>query len=167
MIFEIFISSVVLLRLAELYLAARNERWMRLNGAVEYSSGHYPLLVSLHLLFFLSLPAEYYGFGPHSAHTGLIALYVVLILLKGWTIASLGRFWNTRVLRIPGAPLVTKGPYRFVRHPNYIIVAAELLVIPLAFDLYATAIVFSILNAALLYVRVGVENRALKDEPEP
>ncbi|HTN17877.1 MAG TPA: isoprenylcysteine carboxylmethyltransferase family protein [Chitinophagaceae bacterium] len=163
MAFALFISFVVLLRLAELYIAARNERRMRLQGAVEYGSAHYPVIVCLHTFFFVSLLVEYCLFGPHSYHTGLIALYLLLVLLKAWVISSLGRFWNTRILRIPGTPLVANGPYRFVKHPNYIIVVAELIIIPMTFDLYRTAIVFSLLNAAMLYVRIGVENRALKD----
>jgi methyltransferase len=163
MAFEIFISFVLLLRIAELYVAAKNERWIRQQGAVEYGSGHYPIIVSLHTFFFVSLIAEYYWLSPHTYHTALIALYSILILLKVWVISSLGKFWNTKILRLPGKPLVNKGPYRFFRHPNYIIVVAEIIVIPLAFDLYRTAILFSILNALMLYVRIGVENQALKN----
>lgn len=166
MAFICFISFVILLRLAELYIAARNERRLRQEGAVEYGSAHYPVMVCLHAFFFVSLLAEYYLSGPYSYHTAIIALYLLLVLLKAWVISSLGRFWNTRILRIPGAPLIAKGPYRFVKHPNYIIVIAEIIVIPMAFGLYRTAIVFSLLNAAMLYVRIGVENRALKDGPQ-
>lgn len=166
MAFICFISFVILLRLAELYIAARNERRLRQEGAVEYGSAHYPAMVCLHAFFFVSLLAEYYLSGPYSYHTAIIALYLLLVLLKAWVISSLGRFWNTRILRIPGAPLIAKGPYRFVKHPNYVIVIAEIIVIPMAFGLYRTAIVFSLLNAAMLYVRIRVENRALKDGPQ-
>src|SRR5688572_15779192 len=143
MVFKIFMLFVLLLRAAELYVAARNERWMRQNGAIEYGSSHYPLMVCLHAFFFVSLIAEYYWFSPHSYHTGLIALYIILVLLKAWVISSLGKAWNTKILRLPGKPLIRKGPYRFFRHPNYMIVIAEIIVIPLTFDLFRTAILFT------------------------
>lgn len=91
-----------------------------------------------------------------------LGLYAVLLAFKAWVILSLGFFWTTRIIRIPRTPLVKRGPYRFIKHPNYVIVIAEIVVIPLAFHLYYTAIIFTALNAVMLSVRVSAENRALQ-----
>lgn len=161
MIFIFFISFVILLRIAELFIAKSNEKWMRKNGAVEYGREHYPFMVSMHTLFFIALITEYCLQDVHR-HIGiLIVFYCLLIILKFWAIGTLGKFWNTRILRIPGISLIAKGPYKYVKHPNYIIVVVEIAVIPLSFHLYYTAVIFSLLNAAMLYVRIKVENKAL------
>lgn len=163
MAFVFFISFVIFQRLLELVVARSNEKWARQQGAVEYGKRHYPFIVALHTLFLVSMIAEYYLLPV----TNLISLhyltaFMVLISLKIWVIASLGKYWNTKILRIPNAQLVSRGPYKYVKHPNYIIVIAEIAVIPLVFHLYYTAMVFSLLNVAMLFVRIRVENRALK-----
>ncbi|HCO67027.1 MAG TPA: hypothetical protein DIT04_04605 [Dysgonomonas sp.] len=161
MIFTIFIGFLILLRLGELLLARRNEKWMLQHGAVEYGKKHYPIIVILHVLFFISLITEYYFASTGYYSVPLLILYFLLLAFKAWVIFSLGKFWNTKIFRITGYPLVKKGPYKFIKHPNYIIVIAEIAIIPLIFNLYYTAIIFSILNALVLYIRVREENKAL------
>ena len=161
MAFILFISFIVLLRVIELVYSTHNEKWLRKMGAVEYGREHYPFMVLLHVSFLCSLIAEYLVAGNTGYSSILLVLYFILLAFKFWVLWSLGRYWNTRILRIPGGQLVATGPYRFVKHPNYIIVICEIALIPLAFHLYITAIVFSILNLVMLYVRIKAENRAL------
>ena len=146
-------------RLGELVYARRNEARLRDRGAVESGAGHYPLFILLHgawlLAVFLLIPADRVPSWP------LIALFLLLQAARVWVVATLGPYWTTRVLSLPGAPLVRRGPYRWVRHPNYLIVAAEIAVLPLAFGAWWIAIAFSLANALLLYHRIGVEERAL------
>lgn len=154
-------SFVGALRIGELILARRNGQWLLRQNAVEYGREHYPYMVTLHTLFFVSLVVEYYVRGTPQFSTVLLGVYFLLLLFKGWTIRSLGKYWNTRIYRVPEAPLVTRGPYRYLKHPNYLIVIAEIAVIPLVFHLYYTAVIFSLLNAVMLTVRIRTENRAL------
>ena len=162
MVFTVFIIFLLLLRGGELLLARRNERWLLQHGAVEYGNEHYSYIVALHALFFVSLITEYV-FTSHGYYSvPLLILYFLLLAFKIWAILSLGKFWNTKIFRIPGYPLVKKGPYRFMKHPNYVIVIAEIALIPLIFHLYITAVVFSVLNGWMLYVRIREENRALQ-----
>lgn len=161
MVFTIFIIFLILLRLGELLLARRNEKWILQHGGVEYGQKHYRYIVMLHVLFFISLITEYTLTSTGYYSIPLLVLYFLLLTFKAWVIFSLGKFWNTKIFRIPGYPLVKKGPYKFIKHPNYLIVIAEILLIPLIFHLYATAIVFSVLNGVMLYVRINEENKAL------
>lgn len=148
-------------RLGELAYARRNESRLRSRGAVESGAAHYPLFILLHgawlLAVFLLIPADRVPSWP------LLALFLLLQAARIWVVATLGPYWTTRVLSLPGAPLVRRGPYRWVRHPNYLIVTAEIAVLPLAFDAWAIAIAFSLANALLLYHRIGVEERALAE----
>jgi methyltransferase len=107
------------------------------------------------LAVFLLIPADRAPSWP------LLAVFVLLQAARIWVVATLGPYWTTRVLSLPGAPLVRRGPYRWVRHPNYLIVTAEIAVLPLAFDAWAIAIAFSLANALLLYHRIGIEEGAL------
>lgn len=161
--FILFISFVVFQRLLELVVARGNEKWARAQGAVEYGKEHYPVIVLLHTSFLIAMIAEYY-LSPvtYLFNPTFLFVFLGLICLKIWVIASLGKYWNTKILRIPNVQLVNKGPYKYVKHPNYLIVIAEIAIIPLVFHLYYTAMVFSLLNAAMLFVRIRVENRALK-----
>lgn len=161
MVFAAFLLFVLLLRAGELLLSRRNARWLVRHGAVEYGARHYRWIVLLHAGFFLSLVVEYAVTAPGSYSLPLLALYFVLLAFKAWAVFSLGRFWNTRIYRIPGCPLVRRGPYRFIKHPNYWAVVAEIALIPLIFHLYVTALVFSLLNVWMLCRRIRVENRAL------
>ena len=156
-----FLGFVVLLRLAELLYSRRNERRLLAAGAREVGQRHYPLLVALHVAWILSLAI----FVPMNAplHEPWLAIFGALQLLRLWTVASLGRFWTTRVLTLPGAPLVRRGPYRFINHPNYLIVAAEIAVLPLAFGAWRLAAIFTVANAALLWWRIRIENEALAE----
>jgi methyltransferase len=155
------LGFVVLQRLVELLYSRRNERRLLAAGAREVGHRHYPLIVALHVAWILSLaifiPVDTPLRGPW------LAIFVALQLLRFWTIASLGRFWATRVLSLPGAPLVRRGPYRFVNHPNYLIVAAEIAALPLAFGAWRLAAIFTVVNATLLCWRICVENAALAE----
>ena len=161
MAFILFISFVILLRIGELVLSKSNEKWLLRNGAVEYGQKHYPFIVALHLLFIISLIIEYNTKQTVSFSIFLLLFYFLLIAFKTWVILSLGKFWNTRIYHIPGIPLVKKGPYSYFKHPNYLIVVAEIVVIPLIFHLYFTAITFTLLNAILLFIRIKEENKAM------
>lgn len=162
MVFAVFIVFLILLRVGELLLARRNERWLLQHGAVEYGRKHYRYIVMLHVFFFVSLITEYVFTSTGYYSIPLLVLYFLLLGFKAWAILSLGKFWNTKIFHITGYPLVKKGPYRFMKHPNYVIVIAEIALIPLIFHLYITAIVFSVLNGVMLYVRIREENKALK-----
>jgi len=128
---------------------------------VEYGRQHYPFIIALHISFLLSLIIEYLVKLPQSYSLFFIIFYLILLLIKVWIIVSLGKFWNTRIYHIAKFQLVKKGPYNYFKHPNYLVVIAEIAVIPLAFHLYFTAIFFSVLDAVMLYVRIKEENKAL------
>jgi len=162
MIFILFISFIILLRLGELVYSKRNEKWLLQNQAVEYGKSHYPFIVALHVLFILSLIVEYWVKQPVSYSFYFLIFYFTLLLFKAWVILSLGKFWNTKIYHIPNAPLIKKGPYQYIKHPNYLIVIVEIAIIPLVFHLYYTAIIFSILNGIMLWVRIKEENKALE-----
>lgn len=159
MYFVLFITFLIIQRGVELYISKRNEKWLLSKGAVEYGREHYPYIVALHTLFILSLIAEYYLIGNKQISYVFLMLFLLLLLFKYWALSSLGPYWNTRIYRIPGSIAVKKGPYRIFKHPNYMDVIAEIAIIPLIFHLYYTAIIFSVLNLAMLSVRIRVENR--------
>lgn len=146
-------------RLAELFYARRNTRILKAEGAYESGAGHYPFLVAVHVLWLLSLavfvPAE------RAPDWALLGVFVVLQGLRLWVLASLGRYWTTRIITLPGAPLVRRGPYRLLKHPNYLVVAGEILVLPLAFGAWEIALVFTLANAAVLAWRIRCEESAL------
>jgi methyltransferase len=146
-------------RFGELVWAARNTRQLRRQGAVEADGAGYSLLVMLHVCWLgamaLLVPAAAAPRWP------LLGLFAVLQLLRLWVILSLGRFWTTRILSLPGAPLVKKGPYRWLRHPNYLIVGAEIALLPLAFGAVAIAAAFSAANLLLVGRRIRIEERVL------
>jgi methyltransferase len=146
-------------RLAELVLARRNTAQLIGRGAVEFAPEHYRLVVALHAIWLGGLwliawnrPIEW----------AWLALFAALQVLRVWVLATLGPRWTTRIIILPGAPLVTNGPYRFLKHPNYTVVAGEIAVLPLVFGLPLYAVAFSILNGIVLYIRISAENAALK-----
>lgn len=155
----IIIVAVALERLGELIYSAHNTKALRARGAVEIGRSHYLFFVVLHAAWLVCLVI----FLPHPdfLRWGWLALFGMLQVLRIWVLVSLGPYWTTRILTLPDAPLVRTGPYRFVRHPNYIIVVCEIASLPLAFGEYAVALVFSILNGALLAWRITVEEGAL------
>ncbi|MFE9258081.1 isoprenylcysteine carboxyl methyltransferase family protein [Streptomyces sp. NPDC006879] len=158
------LALVTLERGAELVLARRNAVRSMARGALEYGRGHYPAMVALHTALLVGCAVEPWALGrPFIPLLGWTALAVVLVAqgLRWWCIAVLGTRWNTRVLVVPGLPLVTGGPYRLVRHPNYVAVVAEGLALPLVHTAWMTAISFGVLNAWLLVVRIRCEDAAL------
>lgn len=165
---EAFWALIILLiaqRLVELWIAKRNEKWMKAKGAFEAGKAHYKWIVCLHVLFFASLIVEVSGFGTRPAAWWPIPFILFLFTqaIRIWALVSLGRYWNTKIIVLPGANVVDKGPYRWIRHPNYVIVAAEILLVPLIFQAYVTALLFSVLNALILIgVRIPAEEKALR-----
>ena len=163
--FYVLIGFVILQRLLEVRYARSNEIAMRKQGAIEVGAGHYKWIVLLHILFFLSLVLEVWTMGSESGSGWQVFLIIFAIaqILRIWALASLGRFWNTKILILPGAEKVKKGPYRWLPHPNYIVVALEIAALPLIFGAWRTALIFSILNALLLLlVRIPAEEKALQ-----
>ena len=154
----LILALVTLQRLGELVLAERNTRRLLAKGAVEAGRGHYPFMVAVHAGWLVSL--WLLGPGPPIKILPLI-VYVALQVARIWVIATLGERWTTRIIVLPGAPLVRHGPYRWVDHPNYWIVVAEIAILPLVFGLPEVALFFSLLNAFVLWVRIREENRAL------
>jgi methyltransferase len=154
----VILALVTLERLFELWLARRNTERLLSQGAREHAPGHYPLIVALHLLWLGTLwwlarsrPVDGFWLG----------VFVLIELCRLWVLITLGPRWTTRIIVLPGAPLVRSGPYRFLDHPNYWVVAGEIAVLPLVFGLWQVALVFTLLNAAVLAVRIRAENEAL------
>jgi methyltransferase len=159
-----FLGAVVLERLAEMVLSARNARRAFRRGAVEAGRGHYPPMVAFHLLFLVACAAEALGRRappPLPLAAGALVAALAAQGLRWWAVATLGDRWNTRIIAVPGDPPVTRGPYRFARHPNYLAVVIEMAAIPLAYGSWRTALAFSLGNAVLLAVRIPAEERAL------
>lgn len=159
------VGFVGLQRLVELALARRNERRARARGAVERGGGHYLFIVGLHSLWLLSTLVEGLLRGPEFPIYWPVALAAFLLVqpLRYWAIFSLGESWNTKILVVPGAKLVRLGPYRYLNHPNYVVVVVEILAFPLIFGAWIAALVFTVLNAVVLRVRIREENRALRE----
>ncbi len=162
--FFIFIIFFILQRLFELYISRRNEKWLLSQGAVEYGREHYPFIVMLHTLFIMSLIVEYILRAQPPIDWLFLAIFIVILSFKFWALASLGKYWNTKIYRVPNFNPIKKGPYKFLRHPNYMEVICEIAIIPLIFHLYYTAIIFSVLNAVMLSIRISVENKVWKSQ---
>ena len=163
--FIVLVALVALERLAELVVARRNERWSRQRGAVETGAGHYPIMVALHTGLLIGAVLEVWlGDRPFLPALGWPMLCLVLAAqaLRWWCIATLGRQWNTRVLVVPGMTRVSRGPYRYLAHPNYVAVVVEGAALPLVHTAWITAVVFTVLNAFVLRARIGAENDALQ-----
>ncbi len=164
-----FFTALVLLvgveRVAELVVSLRNARWSLDRGGAEYGAGHYPVMVVLHTGLLVGALVEAWWRRP-DVPVALAGVMLVLVLasqgLRWWCIATLGRQWNTRVIVVPGLSPVTGGPYRWLPHPNYVAVVVEGFALPLVHACWVTALVFTLLNAALLRVRIRVENDALR-----
>jgi methyltransferase len=146
-------------RLAELVYSRRNLARLRAAGGIEPSDPAFAGFVVVHSAWVLALAVAVPADAPVNLY--FAGLYVVILGLRVWVMASLGRFWCTRVITLPNAPLVRRGPYRFIRHPNYVVVAAEVAVAPLIFGAWELALIFSILNGACLWLRIRVEERAI------
>ena len=158
-LFHFVLVLVALARVAELVHARRNTRRLLAEGAVEIGRAHYPLIVGLHLAWFIALLVVIPADAP--PRWPWLALFLLLQVARLWVLATLGRYWTTRIIHLPTAPLVRRGPYRFLRHPNYLIVELEIMILPLAFGAWLLAIVFGIANAAVLAWRIRIEETAL------
>ena len=166
--FTVLVALVALERLAELVVSNRNAAWSFERGGWETGRGHYPFMVVLHSGFLVAMLVEAWVLRPDVQPTlawTMLALVVASQALRWWCIATLGRRWNTRVIIVPGLPPVTAGPYRFLSHPNYVAVVVEGFALPLVHGAWITALVFTVANAALLAVRIRVENAALGTLP--
>jgi methyltransferase len=163
--FTVLVVLVALERLAELVVSNRNAAWSLERGGVEYGRGHYPFMVVLHSGFLVAMLVEAWVVRPDvpaALAWSMLALVLLSQALRWWCIATLGPRWNTRVIVVPGLPRVEGGPYRFFSHPNYVAVVVEGIALPMVHAAWITALVFTVLNAALLTVRIGVENTALR-----
>jgi methyltransferase len=166
----IFLAVVAAQRVAELIVSARHARRVRARGAREFGAGHFPYIVTVHVLFFVCLVAEVVFLdaapGKHALLAVLWPLAVVVWVgaqvLRYTAIRALGERWNVRILVVPGEPLVRSGPYRYFRHPNYVAVVLEFVAAPLMFGAWRTAIVISLLNAIALRTRIRAEDAALQ-----
>ncbi|MGM0899840.1 MAG: isoprenylcysteine carboxyl methyltransferase family protein [Bacillota bacterium] len=165
MFFYLFIIFIIIQRLTELAIARKNERWMKAKGAVEFGSGHYPIMVLLHSAFIITLIFEVLYFQRELSRFWFLLLVGFLFTqaMRIWALRSLGPYWNTKIIVLPGAKVVKKGPYQFIKHPNYVIVALEIILIPLLFNAYTTAVLFTMLNIMILSVRIPAEERALTE----
>ena len=153
------LAFVTLQRLSELRIAKANTARLLAAGAKEHAPGHYPLIVSVHALWLATL----FWLAPgEPIHWPFLILFVLLQLGRVWVLRTLGPRWTTRIIVLPGAPLVTGGPFRFVRHPNYLVVIGEIAVLPLVFGLLEVALLFSVLNAIVLTIRIRAEDEALR-----
>jgi len=163
-LYLILIGVVIVERLVELAISNRNIRKLKSRGALEVGRGHYPAMVVMHTFFLASAPLEVWlldrPFLPPLAISMLVVL-VAAMSLRYWVIATLRERWTTRIICLPGSPLIASGPYRYLRHPNYLAVVAETFSLPMVHTAWMTAILFSICNALVLRARIRVEDRAL------
>ncbi|WP_335869656.1 isoprenylcysteine carboxyl methyltransferase family protein [Bacillus sp. 2205SS5-2] len=161
----LFVGIVVVQRLIELVIARNNEKWMKSQGAIEYGKGHYKFMVLIHSLFFVSLLIEFKWTGGkvHSLWLLFLILFLLAQIGRVWVLSSLGKYWNTKILVLPNADVVAKGPYKYMKHPNYVLVTIELIVIPIMFQAYWTLFFFGCLNQLILAVRIPEEEKALEE----
>lgn len=166
--FTTLIVLVALERIAELVVSQRNLRWSAGHGGIEYGRSHYPFMVVLHIGLLVGALVEVWVWPtPMLAWLSWVMFALVLAsqALRWWCIATLGRRWNTRIVIVPGLPRVTSGPYRWLRHPNYVAVVIEGFALPMVGFAWVTAIIFTVLNLVLLSVRIREENAALATLP--
>lgn len=162
--FSVYMALLIVQRLTELVIARRNEKIVKERGAKEYGKSHYPFIVILHVLFLLSIFAEaaIFNRGLSPVWPVILLLIAAVQILRYWSIFSLGAYWNTKILIVPDGNLQAKGPYRYIRHPNYVTVALEMVLLPALFQCYFTAILFTILNGIMMMVRIPAEEKALQ-----
>ena len=164
MYYSLFILAIGAERLVELAVAQRNAKWSFAHGGKEFGRDHYPAMVSMHAQLLVSCIVEVWALGrPFIGWLGwpMLAIVVLSTVVRWRCVATLGKHWNPRLIVIPGAPLVREGMYRWVRHPNYTAVAAEVAALPLVHSAWLTAIAFSVANALVLAVRIRAEDTAL------
>lgn len=151
---------VTLQRLAELYVSRRNTRRLIARGAYEAGSGHYWLLVVFHAAWIVGL---WIYARDNPVNWTWLFIYLAIQAMRGWVVAALGERWTTRIIVMPGEPLVTRGPYRYLRHPNYVVVVLEVFALPMVFGMFWYALGFSIANAALLFWRIRIEEETFQE----
>ena len=149
-------------RISELFIARRNTAELLKNGAVEVGASHYPVMVVLHASWLTGLWVYWFLGRIDAVNVWLLMLYFVLQAGRVWVLLTLGKRWTTRIITVPGEQLVDRGPFRFMRHPNYAVVALEIPLLPLVFGLTWYAVVFGLLNLAMLYWRISIEESALR-----
>lgn len=166
MFFTVFSSLIVTQRLIELIIAKNNEKWMKEQGGIEYGRKHYHVLVIIHVCFFLSLLLEFTFFEKslNPLWPFVFSIFLIAQIGRFWVIHTLGRFWNTKIIVLPQSETISKGPYKYIRHPNYLIVTLELIIIPVIFNAYFTLICFFILNQIILSVRIPFEEQVLLEK---
>jgi methyltransferase len=152
---------VALSRLVELFISARNTRRLMAEGATEVGASHYPFIVAVHAAWLIALLAWILIF-PQPISIVWLTAYAGVQVFRVWVLASLGRYWTTRIIVPHRVPLIRRGPYRFLRHPNYVVVVFEIALLPLVIGAWPIAVVFSVLNAAVLWVRIKAENRSFE-----
>lgn len=153
----LFLAFIIVQRLSELVIAKRNTARLLAKGAYEVGANHYPVMVAMHSLWIACL--VFLGYGE-TVQFGWLAVFAVLQILRVWILGSLGSRWTTRII-ILEEPLVVRGPFKYFSHPNYMLVVAEIIVAPMVLGLVWVAVIFTVLNAVMLWVRIGVEHRAL------
>jgi methyltransferase len=154
----ILLAYLTLQRLVELWWAKQNKARLTASGGIEYGHAHLPPMILFHAAWLMGLWLFAYD---HPVEPFFLALFVVLQMARFWVLATLGRRWTVRIIVVPGERLVARGPYRLLRHPNYAVVTGEIAVVPLALGLPTYALIFSILNAGMLAIRITAENSAL------
>ena len=166
--FTVVVALVGVERVVELVVSQRNLRWSRAHGGIEFGASHYPYMVVLHVFLLVGSLIEVWVWRPTlvpALSWTMLVLVVASQVLRWWCIVTLGRRWNTRVVVVPGMPPVTAGPYRWLRHPNYVAVIIEGFALPLVGSAWVTALAFTLLNVPLLRTRIRVENQALATLP--
>lgn len=158
------LAFVTLQRGVELAYGRKNETRLRAKGAIEFGERHYPAIVALHATWLIGLWGLAWN---HAPELTWLAIFMLLQILRVWILRTLGTRWTTRILVLPGAPLVRTGPYRYFSHPNYAVVVGELFVLPMVFDLLWYAALFTVLNAAILAARIRIEHDALDRHAPP
>src|SRR5699024_9957945 len=160
----IILAILIIQRLAELLIAKRNEQRLKAHGAIEVGEQHYKWFIIVHIAFFIGIILEMtlVGHIATEINADLLTISLATQLMRVWCITSLGTYWNTRIIILPNSTLIKKRPYKYVSHPNYIIVGFELCIIPLLFGAYVTALVFPLIHILLSTVRIPLENEALK-----
>lgn len=162
--FWLLIAILIAQRAAEMAVARQNEQKVKKQGAIEFGESHYPYIIIMHILFFLSLIAEVLLMNkqPSSWWIGIAAAILIVQAVRYWALCSLGAYWNTKILVVQ-CGTCKKGPYKWMKHPNYTVVILEILLIPLLYQAYVTMCLFSIVNAVLLTVRIRTEDKALEE----
>ena len=159
----LFLTFIIVQRLSALVIAKVNTKRLLARGAYEVGARHYPVMVAMHSIWIGCL--LFFGYGEAVSY-GWLAIFALLQMLRIWILGTLGARWTTRIIILP-EPLVVRGPFRFLKHPNYTLVVAEIIVAPMVLNLVWVAVVFTVLNAAMLWVRIGVEGRALAPLRDP